>query len=112
MRFLPWTLSLIVTVHAGAALADEFPFRLPETTPRDKTPEVTTLRSVHLRNQGVREQTADPTPSRERFRHFDTTKGGFKFQDSFALGGRSYSYSVRGPVQKERRLGLTFELRF
>jgi hypothetical protein len=117
MRFLPCTLCLIVTAHATAAVADGFPFRLPEN-PREKTPEVVTLRSLHLRNAAVREEIVDPSPVRERpvrerwTGHFETAKGGFKYQDNFWVGDRRYRFSVRGPVQKNRSLGLTFEFRF
>lgn len=112
MRFLLlWTLSLIVTAHAGAVFADELPFRLPET--HEKAPDVVTLRSTHLRALAQREETPEPTPAHERWTdRLSTSKGGLKYQDSFALGGRRYRFSLRGPVQKDRRLGLTFELRF
>ena len=111
MRFLPWTLCWIVTAHASAALADELPFRLPET--REKTPEVMTLRSLHLRDLAVREEAVEPAPSRERWTdRLEPSSGGLKYHDSFALGGHRYRFSVRGPVQKDKRLGLTLGLRF
>ena len=111
MRFFSWTLSLVVAVHASTALAEDL---LPSTQePREKASPMVTLRSAQLRNLSVREEPADVAPTRERWiDRLGTTKGGFKYQDSFLLGGRKYRFSVRGPVQQDRRLGLTFEVRF
>jgi hypothetical protein len=111
MRLFPWTLGLIVALHASAALADELRPDLP--APRDKTSQLTTLRSVHLRDLSTRDEIPEVNPSRDRwFERVEAAKGGLKYQDSFDLGGHRVRFSVRGPVQKERRLGLTFELRF
>src|SRR5262249_22272775 len=133
MRFLHWTFGLVVAAHAGVALADDLPFMLPESSSRDRVPEITTLRSVHLRplntntNASPREPRDDGADAALRARpmnRFQATKGGFKFQDRFELGGREYRYNLRGPVLSPaapsglpqaaggKRLGLSFELRF
>jgi hypothetical protein len=119
MKLLRWTFGLVVAAHTGAALADELPFMLPES--RDRTPSITTLRSVHLRglntspNAGPREprdEGADAAVRGRSINRFQAAKGGFKFQDRFEFAGREYRYNVRGPVQANKRLGLSFELRF
>ena len=119
MRILPWTFGLVVAAHTGVALADELPFMLPQSN--DRTPSITTLRSVHLRglnpstNASPREPREDGTDAALRDRsinRFQAAKGGFKFQDRFEFAGHEYRYNVRGPVQANKRFGLSFELRF
>ena len=111
---LPRTLCLVVVAQAGVALADEpaIPFPLE---PREK-PQITTLRSVHLRelaHRDAREETPDPNVGRERgLDRLQFAKGGLKYQDRFEFNNKSYRFSVRGPVQKGSQFGLTFELRF
>ena len=115
MRSLSRTLCLLVATHAGVVLADE-----PQATvllePREKAPQITTLRSAHLRDLGrrdPREEVQEPNPTRERsFDRLQFAKGGLKYQERFELDGHRYRFSVRGPVQKGRQFGLTFELRF
>ena len=130
MRLLRWTFGLVVAAHTGAALADELPFMPPDT--RDRTPSITTLRSVHLRGLNTNTNAASPRDPRDdsadaalrerQMNRFQATKGGFKFQDGFEFAGREYRYNLRGPVlspvapsglpQSGKRLGLSFELRF
>jgi hypothetical protein len=112
---LPRTLCLVVVAQAGVALADEpaIPFPLE---PREKAPQITTLRSVHLRelaHRDAREETPEPNAGRERgLDRFQFAKGGLKYQDRFEFNNKRYRFSVRGPVQKGSQFGLTFELRF
>ena len=119
MRLPRWTFGLVVAAHTGVALADELPFMLPES--RDRTPSITTLRSVHLRGlnpspnaspREPREEGAEPALRGRPINRFQAAKGGFKFQDRFEFAGHEYRYNVRGPVQANKRLGLSFELRF
>jgi hypothetical protein len=119
MRLLRWTFGLIVAAHAGVAVADELPMTLPES--RDRTPSIVTLRSVHLRGLNTNTNAAPREPRDESgdgavrgrpINRFQAAKGGFKYQDRFELNGREYRYNVRGPVQANKRFGLTFELRF
>ena len=111
---LPRTLCLVVVAQAGVALADEPAIPFPHE-PREK-PQITTLRSVHLRelaHRDAREETPEPNPGRERgINRFQFAKGGLKYQDRFEINDKSYRFSVRGPVQKGNQFGLTFELRF
>jgi hypothetical protein len=111
MRFSPWTLSLLVVLHAGVALGDPLPERLiPQ---QQGSAEATTLRAVKLRELSPREEGPELPPPHERFiDRFQTAKGGFKYQDDLELGGKRYRYNLRGPVQQNKRLGLTFEIRF
>jgi len=111
MRLSPWTLSLLIVLHGGVVLADPLPAKLEAapTTPG----EVVTLRAIKLRDLAVREDQPDLSPSSERFiDRFETAKGGFKYQDTVELGGHRYRFNLRGPVQPNKRLGLTFEIRF
>lgn len=111
MRFSPWTLSLVVVLHGSVVLADPLPARL-QTAPTNPG-EIVTLRAVKLRDLNVREELPDPSPGNERFiDRFQAAKGGFKYQDTLEFGGHRYRYNLRGPVQKDKRLGLTFEIRF
>lgn len=109
MRLSPWTLSLLVALHAGGAAAEDLIPRTPEA--QDRPPTVT-LRALDLRHLAVREEAPEIAPTRRWFDHVDTGKHGFKYQNSLVLDGRRLRYSVHGPVQKDRRFGLTFELRF
>ena len=115
MRLLPRTLCLVAVFHAGVALADEPQLPVVLET-REKAPQITTLRANHLRGIGhreLREETPEPTPARERpLDRFQFAKGGLKYQDRFEWNGHKYRFSVRGPVQKDSQLGLTFEIRF
>jgi hypothetical protein len=115
MRLLPRTLCLVVVAHAGVALADEPQLPVVLET-REKASQVTTLRANQLRGIGrreLRDEAPEPTPARERgFDRFQLAKGGFKYQDRFEWNGRRYRFSVRGPVQKDSQLGLTFEIKF
>src|SRR5262245_42876832 len=114
MRLLPRTICLVVVAHAGIALADEPPIPFP-LEPREKAPQLTTLRSTHLRGfeRELRDETPEPIPAREqRMDRFQFEKGGFKYQDRFEWNGRKYRFNVRGPVQKNKQFGLTFELKF
>jgi hypothetical protein len=110
MRWIPWTASLIIAAHAGAAGAEDLLTRPPE--PRTGPP-VVILRAMKLRDLAPREEAPELAPSRIWwFDHVELSKGGLKYQNSLELGDRRYRFSLRGPIQKERRLGLTFELRF
>ena len=119
MKIVHWTLGLVVAAHTGVALADELPFMLPES--HDRTPSLTTLRSVHLRGLNTspnasprepRDESGDAALRERPMNRFQAAKGGFKYQDRFEFAGREYRYNVRGPVQANKRFGLTFELRF
>jgi hypothetical protein len=116
MRSLPRVLcTVVVLAHAGVAFADEPLVPLP-LEPREKGPQVTTLRAVHLRGpdrRDLREEAPDPIVGREpRLDRLQFAKGGLKYQDRFEFNGRHYRFSVRGPVQKDSQLGLTFEIKF
>ena len=115
MRLLPRTLCLVVVVHAGVALADEPPFQAL-LEPREKAPQITTLRATHLKDahRELRDETPEPgSATRERgLDRFQFAKGGLKYQDRFEWNGHKYRFSVRGPVQKDSQFGLMFELKF
>ena len=110
MRFSPWTLSLLVVLNGGVALADPLPIDLvPQSVPSESV----TVRAVKLRDLAVREEGPEPPPASEHsVDRFQTAKGGFKYQDNLTIGGKRYRYSLRGPVQQNKRFGLTFEFRF
>src|SRR5262245_37537140 len=104
MRLLPRTLCLVVVAHAGVALADEPPNPVL-LEPREKAPQVATLRANQLKGVGhreLREEAPEPNPARERgFDRLQFAKGGLKYQDRFEWNGHKYRFSVRGPVQKD-----------
>jgi hypothetical protein len=68
-----------------------------------------------MRDLASREEPAPEPPSRDRWLdRVGTTKGGFKYQETFYVGDnkRKVKFAVKGPFLRSQQPGLVFEVKF